>query len=317
MELPDDFPTTELEFEEQFRDEVRCREYLVKLRWPEGFQCPKCQGVSGWQLKGRDLVECTSCGRQTSLTAGTILHGTRKPLRLWFRAMFLMAAQKSGLSAKNFMRIMGMRSYKTAWTWLHKLRHAMVRQGRPKLEGKVEVDETYIGGPVEGKVGRGTTNPMVVIAIEKVENGDHRYLGRVRMEVVEDGTQPSLFTFVSENVTVGSSVVTDGNAAFNELPLGGYRHSVKVIGHDTKSASSKLPGVHRIAALVKRWILGTHQGSVADNHLQAYLDEFTFRFNRRRSSHPVKLFHRLAQQVMLTKPFPYDALIAAAAPCVP
>ena len=317
MELPDDFPTNELAFEERFGDEARCREYLMKLRWPDGFRCPKCTANSGWKLKGRELVECASCGRQTSLTAGTVLHGTRKPLRLWFRAMFLMACQKSGLSAKNFMRLMGMKSYKTAWTWLHKLRRAMVRPERPRLEGKVEVDETYVGGPVEGTVGRGTTNPMVAIAVEKVENGERKYLGRIRMEVVEDGTQPSLLTFVRGNVTVGSEVVTDGNQAFNELSQAGYAHRVKIIGHDPKSASSKLPGVHRIASLVKRWLLGTHQGSVADNHLQAYLDEFTFRFNRRRSSHPVKLFHRLAEQIVRTKPFSYRDLIAMKAPCVP
>ena len=159
MELPDDFPTNELGFEERFGDEARCREYLMKLRWPDGFRCPKCTANSGWKLKGRELVECASCGRQTSLTAGTVLHGTRKPLRLWFRAMFLMACQKSGLSAKNFMRLMGMKSYKTAWTWLHKLRRAMVRPERPRLEGKVEVDETYAGGPVEGTVGRRHNQP--------------------------------------------------------------------------------------------------------------------------------------------------------------
>jgi transposase-like protein len=137
MNLPDDFPTTELQFEEKFADEKSCRDYLMKVRWPQGFRCPVCEESSGWKLRGRDLIECASCSRQTSLTAGTVLHGTRKPLRLWFRAMLLMSAQKSGLSATNFKRLMGLKSYQTAWTWLHKLRRAMVRPERPKLEGHV------------------------------------------------------------------------------------------------------------------------------------------------------------------------------------
>ena len=308
MELPYDFPTTELDFEQTFADEDACRRYLMRLRWPEGFTCPKCETAKGWAVAGRDLVECASCSRQTSLTAGTVLHGTRKPLKLWFRAMFLMVSQKVGVSAKNFQRMMGLKSYGTAWTWLHKLRRAMVRSDRPKLSGLVEVDEAFIGGVAQGRVARGSLNPIVVVAVEREE----KRLGRVRMQVVDDQSQATLGEFVEENVEPGSTTRTDGWPGYGQLKALGYKHRATV-RHEPKNASKNLPAVHRVIALVKRWLLGVHQGAVRPHHLQEYLDEYTFRFNRRRSSHPIKLFHRLAQQLVVTPPSSY-AVIAGHRP---
>jgi transposase-like protein len=338
MEIPEDFPKTALEFEERFATEEACRTYLEKVRWPEGFICPACSGREGWRLEKREMMECASCHRQTSLTAGTVFHGTRKPLRLWFRAMFLMTAQKLGLSAKNFQRLMGLTSYQTAWTWLHKLRRAMVRKGRPKLVGRVEVDESFVGGVVEGVHGRGNPNPLVVAAVERLDlpgqsekqatpskrERDRRAgksskalrrkarLGRVRMEVVEDASQPSLFTFVVHNVEIGTEVLTDGLASYNELRDGGFNHRPIVIGDNPKQASTHLPGIHRVFSLLKRWLLGTHQGAVSDKHLPTYLQEFTFRFNRRLSSTPAKLFHRLLEQAAITVATTYRELVRPA-----
>jgi transposase-like protein len=314
FEIPEDFPKSAFEFESRFGTEQACAEFLAKLRWPNGFLCPRCASAAHWSLSRRGLIECADCGHQTSLTAGTVFHGSRKPLRLWFRAMFLMASQKLGLSAKNFQRQMGLPSYQTAWTWLHKLRRAMVRFDRPKLEGTVEVDDAYVGGVEEGSHGRGSSNPIVAVAVEVIADADERKrkrarLGRVRLEVVEDVTQVSLTTFIAQNVSGDANVRTDGLSSYDELGEVGYAHEKRVIGKDPRRASTKLPGVHRIISLVKRWLLGTHQGAVSEKHLPWYLQEYTFRFNRRLSSHCGKLFHRLAEQLMHTTPTTYRALV--------
>jgi transposase-like protein len=315
--IPEDYPASELSFEEQFATEEACSEYLARVRWPNGFMCPGCGCGGGWTLQARGLIECSACHRQTSITAGTVFHGTHKPLKLWFRAMFLMTTQKLGLSAKNFQRLMGLTSYQTAWTWLHKLRRAMVRPGRPKLEGKVEVDDAFVGGVEEGSSGRGSSNPMVAVAVEILPDPECRAkrarLGRVRMEVIEDTSQASLTTFVAHNVEAGAEVVSDGLAGYDELAEIGYRHQKHVIGDDRRRASKLLPGVHRVISLVKRWLLGTHQGAVSEKHLPWYLQEYTFRFNRRRSSHPVKLFRRLVELAATTAPTTYDVLVHGSA----
>lgn len=307
MDLPVDFPSTLTAFEDRFSDEDTCRDYLAKMRWPEGFICPVCSGRTGWRLANRDLFECATCGRQTSLTAGTVFHGTRKPLRVWFRVMFLMMAQKNGMSAKSLQRLMGFGSYQTAWAWLHKLRRAIARRPRTELSGSVEADDAYIGGPVEGCTGRGTTKPAVAVAVERRGTG----MGRVRIEPVEDVSQPSLFTFVVNNVQRGSEVVTDGLVGYAELPDAGYLHRPRVIGADSKRAARLLPRVHRAISLFKRWVLGTHQGSASSKHLRAYCDEYEFRFNRRNSGHRVKLFHRLMEVAVTTSPPTFRQLVEA------
>jgi transposase-like protein/Zn ribbon nucleic-acid-binding protein len=314
FEIPEDFPKTAFEFENRFGTDEACAEFLAKLRWPDGFGCPSCSSVAHWKLSSRELIECADCGHQTSLTAGTVFHGSRKPLKLWFRAMFLMVSQKLGLSAKNFQRQMGLSSYQTAWTWLHKLRRAMVRPDRPKLEGTVEVDDAYVGGVQEGCSGRGTTNPAIAVAVEVIadpeeSNRKKARLGRVRMDMVEDVTEVSLTTFVDDNVSKSARIRTDGLASYDELGQVGFKHERRVVGKDPKRAAKLLPGVHRVISLVKRWLLGTHQGAVSDKHLPWYLQEYTFRFNRRLSSHPGKLFHRLAEQLMHTSPTTYRTLV--------
>lgn len=292
------FPTSLLEFETVFPDEDACIAYLRSVRWPDGFRCPKC-GDAGWGLKGRPLFECRQ-GHQTSLTAGTVFHGTRKPLRLWFRAMFLMTAQKQGLSAKNLMRLLGFRSYQTAWHWLHKLRRAMVRTGRSKLVGRVEEDESWMYGAAEG-TGKGCGLPLVAGAVEATENG----IGRVRLAFIPDQGGETLSAFTHDNVLPGTTVATDGWQAYMRLADEGYRH-VRMIRRP-----KQLAAIHRVFGLLKRWLLGTHQGAVAPKHLQAYLDEFTFRFNRRRSATPGKLFVRLAEGAVQTPALTYESLVAA------
>jgi len=315
MDVPADFPSTLPEFEERFGTEEQCRDFLAGLRWPDGFVCPSCGSRAAFRLNVRDLWECLSCRHQTSVTAGTIFHGTRKPLVMWFRAMFHVCVDKSGLSATMLKKLMGFRSDQTAWAWLHKLRKVMVRPSRPKLEGKVEVDETFVGGVDEGAHGRGTEKPLVAAAVERVDVAGARRpaLGRVRLAVIEDATQVSTTSFAAANVTTGSMVLTDGLASYAELAEAGFVHRPRVIGKNRKNASKLLPGVHRIASLLKRWLLGTHQGAVRPRYLQAYLHEFEFRFNRRKSRHRGKLVFRLAELAVAAPPHPYREIIGAGA----
>lgn len=292
-----DYPSNLVEFDEFFDSEESCRAYLEQLRWPEEFVCPACGAVGEpWRMQLGRLV-CQSCRHQTSVIAGTIFEGTRKPLRLWFQTIWLVTSQKYGASALGVKRVLGVSSYETAWAWLHKLRRAMIRPGRDRLSGIVEVDETYVGGIEEGVAGRKTERKAIVAIAAEMNHGR---LGRVRLQVVPDVSRPSLLGFVEAAVEPGSLVTTDGWSAYRKLETSGYAHHVTNISASSDPAHVVMPGVHRVASLLKRWLLGTLQGSVSRLHLPYYLDEFTFRFNRRTSSSRGLLFYRLLHQSMQT-----------------
>lgn len=296
-----------MEFEQTFGTEQACREYLFRLRWPAGFVCPRCQGQRCW-LTNRNILVCSACQHHASLLAGTVFQDTHKPLTQWFRAMWWVTSQKSGTSAMGLQRVLGLGSYRTAWAWLHKLRRAMVRPGRERLRGCVEVDETYFGGISEGHEGRrGGNKTLIAIAAEE----DGRKIGRIRMQRVRNASARSLESFVMGAVEPGSLVHTDGWSGYAGLEACGYVHlatpqkRLDVPGAD----EDLLPKVHQVASLLKRWALGTHHGGISHEHLDYYLDEFTFRFNRRTSRHRGKLFYRLAQQAVNVDPAPYDTLV--------
>jgi len=256
---------------------------------------------------------CGQCRYQGSITAGTIFQDTRKPLVLWFRAIWQVVSQKNGASAVQVQQILGLGSYVTAWTWLHKLRRAMVRPGRDRLHGRVEVDETYIGGEEQGVDGRYTERKsIVIVAAEEVGPG----MGRIRLACIPDCKKKTLHQFVQAAVEKGSTVHTDGYPAYEGLDGLGYRHhATPLIREKDPSAASKLlPRVHRVASLLKRWLFGTHQGAVRPEHLEYYLDEFVFRFNRRTSRSRGKLFYRLLQQAVQVDPAPYKSLIGPRQP---
>ena len=300
-----EYPETLMEFERQFSTDEACREYMFRLRWPEGFSCPRCGLGKAWPMEGA-LLRCASCAYKASVIAGTVFQGTRKPLTLWFRAIWWITAQKNGASALGLQQILGLGSYETAWTWLHKLRSAMVRPGRDHLSGRVEVDETYVGGEEKGVHGREiASKALVVIAAQE----DGRGIGRIRMRRIPEASASILRSFITETIEPGSVVHTDGWAGYKGLETNGYHHEVTVLAHNEELASELLPRVHRVASLLKRWLMGTHQGAVSNEHLDYYLDEFTFRFNRRRSRHRGKLFYRLVQQAVAVEPLPYKQLI--------
>lgn len=297
-----DYPRTIQEFDEWFPNENACVAYLLRIRWPNGFICPVCGGTKGW-LTARQQIRCAGCQRQTSVTAGTIFEGTRKPLRMWFQATWHVTNQKFGGNALGMQRALGLGSYQTAWSWLQKLRRAMVRPMRDLLNGRVEVDETYVGGKEEGVSGRYTEKKAIVVIA--VEVHEPKGFGRISMRQVPDVSGDSLVGFVRQMVLPRSVVLTDGWNGYNSLPRYGYTREKIVLSESGDPAYVALPGVHRVASLLKRWLLGTHQGSVSKKHLDYYLDEFTFRFNRRNSKAKGLLFYRLIQHAVQIGPVPY------------
>jgi len=304
--MGEDYPKTLLELEERFGTEEACRHYLSQLRWPTGFICPFCRGKGGW-LDRRQRWTCQACRRQTTVTAGTLFEGTHLPLRVWFRAAWLVTSQKFGASALGVQRVLGLGSYETAWSWLHKLRRAMVRPGRERLLGTVEVDEAFIGGPTPGVAGR-SLEGKVLVGIAAEEDG--KAIGRIGLGRIVDASAPSLHGFIQQAITPGSTVHTDGWPHYQGLEQLGYVHDATSLkGKGKLAAVELLPRVHRVAALLKRWLLGTHQGAVSPAHLDYYLDEFTFRFNRRRSASRGKLFFRLMEQAVQVGPVTYGAIV--------
>jgi len=294
-----------MELEANFNTNEACRAYLARLRWPDGFRCPGCGDDRSWPVR-EVLLECAGCGCQTSVTAGTIFQDTRTPLPVWFRAMWWVTTQKNGASALGLQRVLGLKKYETAWTWLHKLRRAMVRPGRELLSGRVEVDETYLGGLEEGILGRQRAKKaLIVVAAQEDGNG----IGRIRMRQIADASADSLRPFLVSAIEPGTVIHTDGWRGYSSATAQGFVHSVTKLKKYMEPASELLPRVHRVISLLKRWLMGTHQGAVSHKHLDYYLDEFTFRFNRRRSQSRGKLFFRLAQQAVAVAPVPYDLIV--------
>lgn len=292
----EDYPKTLIEFEQRFTSEESCHEYIFKLRWPEGFRCLRCGYEKVW-FRSRELYRCTHCRYETSITAGTIFQDTRQSLYIWFRMIWYVVSQKNGVSALGLQRTLGFQRYETIWIMLHKLRIAMVRPDRKRLSSVVEVDETYVGGKRPGKRGRGASGKsLVLIAVEDKEN----HFGRIRLQRVLNASGANLIPFVKENVEPGSTVRTDDWSGYTGLTSEGYQHIV--VCEFANVGKTLLPLAHRVAALLKRWLLGTHQGAVHSSHLDYYLDEFTFRFNRRTSRSRGKLFYRLLQQAVNVEP---------------
>jgi len=294
-----------------FPDDATCRDYLEWLRWPDGFVCPHCASEQGWKTS-RGGWSCGGCKRRVSVTAGTIFDKTRTPLTTWFAAGWYMTNQKTaGVSAKGLRRVVEVGSYQTAWTMLHKYRSAMVRPGRSKLSGDVEVDETFVGGARSGPPGRGAAGKTVVVAA--VEVFDPKGYGRARLQVVPDASKRTLTKFVTDHIEPGSVVITDGWPGYNDLPVLGYTRKKHVLSTSGSPAHVSMPAVHRVASLFKRSLLNAYQ-QYPKLHLQAYCDEWVFRFNRRTSRSRGMLFFRLMELAVLADPLPCNALTKSSRP---
>lgn len=300
------YPRTLLEFQHLFSDEASCLRHLERIRWPEGFECSSCGKVADpWRLRARPRVlECRQCGHQASLTAGTIMHRTRQPLTIWFWAAYLVTTQTPGMSALQFQRQLGIKRYETAFLILHKLRVAMIRPERDPIgrEWPVEVDETYVGGATQGE-GRGRHHKTLVVGMVEVmprkkalgpdpnlpsgQRPQHRgghgrsfIAGRLRLQVVPDRRQETLEPLVLSNVHKNAEVRTDGWTGYDNLHGLGYKHVAVPIRGDQAKTDKHLPMIHIVFGNLDAWLLGTHHG-VSSVHLQGYLNEFVFRFNRR------------------------------------
>lgn len=292
-----EYPRNQMEFDRTFANEDDCIQYLIAVKWPLGFRCSKCSHNEYWALS-RKRLKCKNCFAISTITSKTFFDQSNKPLTMWFRAIWWMIAQKNGVSASGLQAILGIGSYKTAWLWLHKLRMLMVFPNRDKLSGKVEIDETFVGGVAEGKRGRGAENKsLVMIAVEVLPKGT----GRVRLELIPSAEGKHLLKFISDNVEKGTSVITDGWTGYAQLGENGYEH-IKQKQVIATNNEEMLPNVHRIAALLKSWLLGTHQNYTSQDRLQKYLDEFSFRYNRRKSNSRGLLFHRIIEQAMIREP---------------
>ncbi len=299
------YPRSMGEVRAWFSTDDDCRDYLEWLRWPSGFVCPECSTAGGWRLTDGRLM-CAACGNRTSVTAGTIFDRTRTPLTVWFMACWLFASQKDGVSALSLQRALEIGSYQTAWAMLQRLRSVLVRPGRERLSGMVEVDETLIGGTAEGDQGGRTSGEKALVGIA-VERLEPKGFGRCRMAILADASTDSLRAFLVDHVEEGSTVITDGWQPYRQAAIGRYTHRRHVA--PGPQASKLLPGVHRIASLTERWLLGTHQGRVLETHLAGYLDEFVFRFNRRRSRSRGLVFYRLLQLAVGHSPVRYRDLV--------
>lgn len=305
-----DFPRSLLEFQERFPDEAACAGYLRQMRWPDGFVCPSCGGGRSWALKTKAWThECADCRKQTSVTAGTVMHGSKLPLAVWFWAAYLMATHSNGLSALQLQSQLGLGSYKTAWLLAAKLRRAMVAPGRTRLEGLVEVDETEVScrskdDPGAGGGGRSHQGKILIAgAVEvaaRTKGGSAP--GRIRLAWIKDFSSHSLHSFVGKSVADGATIKTDGWSSYPGTP--NVRHEPHVIG--SMAAHIVLPWVHRVFSNLKTWALGVYHG-LRRKHIQAYLDEFTFRFNRRRTRHAA--FKTLLGISLQLKPVTYKMLI--------
>lgn len=295
-----DYPRNYREFVAMFPDNEACAQYFEKLRWATGFVCPRCQESSEPWRQTRNRLVCPNCRNQTSVTTGTVLDKTRTPLTTWFDAAWHLTTSKNGMSAKTLEITLGT-SYQVAWTMLHRYRVAMVRTEREKLSGIVEVDETMVGGvKKDGKRGRGAEKSIVVIAVEIKEP---KGFGRIRMRHIADASGENLLPFIYDTISPDSTEIqTDGWNGYNDLSNHGYSHKRTTLSGSDNPAHESMPGVHQVASLLKRWILGTHQGSILPIHLQSYLEEFTFRFNRRTSRNRGLVFRRLLEQASITVP---------------
>ena len=293
------FPTTATAFEAMFPDEEACRRYLVEVRWGGRPRCGKCDHDRVWELtNGR--FECRQCGHQTSVTAGTVLHKTRKPLRMWFRAIWEMSVRKNGISAKELQRILGFGSYETAWTWMHKLRRCTRREGRDRLDDDVQVDETYVGSRCRTH-GRGTSKALILIA---AEGG-----GRTRLEHGASLKETDMAGFFLRNIAPSATVTTDSLQSYSQRAVAPRNHHRVNLKQLDVKIEDPLHQCHRVANLLKRWLLGTYHGSASHKHLAAYLDEYAFRFNRRKTRGVGRIAARLIQQVVAVRPITYRTIV--------
>ena len=291
--LPDDlwrdFPRTAPAFEARFKTEDDCRAYWIKARWGGQPACAKCKSTRVWTIRNGTTFECADCRHQTSLTSGTVLEKTRKPLKMWFRAIFEITTRRTGISGKDLQRIMGFGSYETAWTWLHKLRSAMTHSDSEPLGPFVEMDEALVVG------GKGSPHKQLMLVA--AESG-----GRVRLVHADNNDKETLKHFADAEIAADARVITDGHPGYDVESLGKRDHEATVQTKQEKREGDVVQSCHWATSLLKRWMMGTHACAVKPKHLQAYLDEFAFRYNRRKTKGVGRIAARVIENAVTAPP---------------
>jgi len=272
-----------------FADQASCLEYLASIRWPDGFICPACKGKDHWRSK-RLLWICSSCEFQASVLAGTLFQDTKLPINVWFQMIWWFMGQKNGANALSLQRNFGIGSYRTAWRLLGKLRSCAVSPTRTQLSGEVEVDEVFLGG----------VNNKEIIGVAAEKRG--RATGRIRLKHLKSREASEIQGFILGAIEPGAKIISDRHKSYVTIVGKGYAHAPQkkpyiweeVDGNDDRL----LPRLHRVAALMKRWYLGTYHGGMSMKEIQPYLDEFVFRFNRRTSGSRGLIFHRMVEAAL-------------------
>ena len=293
-EITENYPRDMSEFMEHFRTEEQCKDYLISVRYPKGFVCPKCQSKDVWKLK-KGIWRCKKCRKDISVTTGTTFQNTHIPLTIWFQAVWLVVSQKNGISALGLAHSLGIKREMTVWRLLKKIRSNMIRTSTDLLTGTVEIDEVFIGGIKKGVRGRGAQGK--VLALVAVEDKGKKEIGRIRILTIPDAKAETLLKTIQTIVAKGGTIRTDQHPSYPIIKKHGYKHEpIKNVCYELGEDTTPL--VHRVSALLKRWLLGTHQGGVHLINMQNYLDEYVFRFNRRTSKSRGKLFYRLIQNMV-------------------
>ena len=318
----EDYPGTWSQFLEWFPDDAACARYLERLRWRGTFACPDCGVLAEPYRASRGRLMCTACGHQASVSAGTLFDKTRTPLTVWFAAAWYVTSQKHGVSALGLQRVLGLGSYQTAWTLMHRFRRAMVRPDRERLGGTVQVDETYVAlgdrefpfVPKSLSRKRETGKLLVVMAVEMLQPMG---IGRIRLRRIPGAAQVHVQPFIEASVDPSALVHTDGSMLYSFLDREGYQHKRTIVQDVRSRPIASLPAVNRVASLLQRWLLGTHHGAVQPGQLDHYLDEFVFRFNRRRPRSRGLLFYRLLEQAVQSEPITYRDIVDSRSNPVP
>lgn len=288
------YPETMQDFIEQFATERQCRDYLAKTRWSGGFVCPHCKSVDAW-IKKSGIRVCKKCRKDVSVTAGTHFAYSKIPLNLWFQAMWFVVMQKQGVSALGLGRALGIKRQKTGWFMLKRIREAMTKTSTDLLSGTVEIDEVFLGGVKPGKQGRGAEGKTLILVA--VEDKGKKGIGRIRLSIIPNAKEETLLKTIQTLVNPGSTIRTDQHRGYPIITKHNFYHK-PIAKASYELEEDTTPLVHRVASLLKRWLLGTHQGGVQQENLSSYLDEYVFRFNRRTSKSRGKLFYRLIQNML-------------------
>lgn len=296
------YPRDQIEFEKMFSNEKQCFDYLVKIRWAQGFVCPKCKCHDHWII-ANNLIKCKNCKYQASATRGTIFHRSKKSLIVWFRAIWWIINQQFGVNALELKKILGLGSYRTAWTWLHKLRRLMIIPEKNKLSGTVEVGAIFISSQKKEKNGS-KEQILVIIGVEI----NKKATNRIKFSIIPDISSKSLTAFICSNIKSGSRIVTADKNNYHNVKALGYQHKIEN-KNIIFNGINILPNVHKIASVLERWLLGIHQHYVSKNKLEYYLDELTFLYNHKTIKSRGLLFFLLIEQGIRHVPVLYNEII--------